>query len=155
MIGNAEDHIAGISLLAGLAVPGMRASLRVAAVRSATFELLAGLQQTRANSILESRPGTFCPADPAGACLPPSAPGTSWRSSLEGPGTESATGHLLPPRVQLRSSRSPIHFWPHSFAATAGTLTICDAEALARPRAIIISQTGRARLADAAVEACS
>jgi type IV fimbrial biogenesis protein FimT len=142
-----------LALLAGLAIPGWRTSLRVAAVRSATFELLAGLQQTRANSILEARAGAFCATDPAGACLPSSAPGTGWQSTLEG-ALEPGVAHSLPASVQLRSSRSPIRFWPHGLAATTGTLTICDAQGLARPRAIIISQTGRARLADAPAEAC-
>src|SRR6476620_8383147 len=58
-----------MAVLAGLAVPGFRASLRAAAVRSATYELAAGLQQARAASILEARTAVFCLSDISGKCL--------------------------------------------------------------------------------------
>jgi type IV fimbrial biogenesis protein FimT len=143
-----------LALLAGLAAPGFKASLRTAAVRSATFDLLVGLQQTRAQAILESRPGTLCPADAAGNCQPASAPAGAWHAFLEGRGPGEIRGRNLPPGVQLRASRSPLRFWPHSFAASTGTLTICDAHQVAAPRAIVVSQTGRARLVEAPSGAC-
>ena len=58
--------LAIVAVIAGLAAPGFRSSLRAAAVRSATFDLLAGLQQTRGNAILESRPLDLCPSDSDG-----------------------------------------------------------------------------------------
>src|SRR5262245_41866902 len=58
-----------MAVLAGLAVPGFRASLRAAAVRSAAFELAAGLRQARAASILEARTAVFCLSDVTGKCL--------------------------------------------------------------------------------------
>jgi hypothetical protein len=57
--------------------------------------------------------------------------------------------------VELRATRSPLRFWPHAHAASTGTLTICDIQAIAAPRAIVISQSGRARLAPAPAEACA
>jgi type IV fimbrial biogenesis protein FimT len=143
-----------LALLAGLAAPGLKASLRAAAVRSATFDLLVGLQQTRAQAILESRPGTLCPADAAGHCQPASTPAGAWQAFLEGRGPGEIRSLSLPPGVQLRASRSPLHFWPHSHAASTGTLTICDAQQIAAPRAIVVSQTGRARLVEAPRDAC-
>src|SRR5687767_7798269 len=41
--------LAIVSILAGLAFPSMRTALRTGSVKSATFELMAGLQQTRAS----------------------------------------------------------------------------------------------------------
>lgn len=147
-----------LALLAGLAAPGFRASLRAAAVRSASFELLAGLQQARASSILESRPGLLCPADSAGVCLAAGVPAASWRSYLEtDPGDadrQALGGQNLPRGVVVRATRSPIRFWPVAFAASTGTLTICDLRNEAPPRAIVISQSGRARMADGSPEAC-
>jgi type IV fimbrial biogenesis protein FimT len=144
-----------LALLAGLAAPGFRTGLRTAAVRAATFELLTGLQQTRANSILESRPGTLCPTAAAGTCLPPSVPGTAWQAVPgDAPGGASPGHRLLPRGVVVRASRSPIRFWPHASAASTGTLTICDTQGVASPRAIIVSQTGRARLTAAPAGAC-
>ena len=144
-----------LALLAGLAAPGFRTSLRAAAVRSATFELLAGLQQARANSILQVLPGVLCPTNSAGGCLPAAAPGAAWRSWLEASGDpRELGGQSLPQGVVIRANRSPIRFWPASFAASAATLTICDDQRLAAPRAIVISQGGRARLAAASPAAC-
>jgi type IV fimbrial biogenesis protein FimT len=144
-----------LALLAGLAAPGFQSSLRAAAMRSATFGLLAGLQQARAHSILESRAGLLCPTDPAGQCLAPAMTGTAWRSFLEqGSARQELAGQELPPGMTLRASRSPLRFWPSSHAASTGTLTICVTRGLAAPRAIVISQTGRARLGEAAAGAC-
>ncbi len=145
-----------LALLAGLAAPGFRASLRAAAVRSATFELAVGVQQIRADSILESRPAVLCAADSAGNCLAAGSDGAGWRAFLEdGPLRRELGGRSLPSGVVLRATRSPVRFWPASFAASAGTLTICDAQGIAPPRAIVISATGRARQAPGSREACT
>jgi type IV fimbrial biogenesis protein FimT len=135
-----------VAVVASLAAPSFRSSLRAAAVRAGTYELLTGLHQARANSILESRPGTFCPSDADGNCLPSATPATFWRASLD--------VHPLPAGIVVRASRSPLRFWPDALSASPGTLTICDARGLAPPRAIVISQTGRARVASAAASAC-
>jgi prepilin-type N-terminal cleavage/methylation domain-containing protein len=148
-----------VAVLAGLAAPGFRASLRAAAVRAATFELLAGLQQTRGNSIVEFRPGTLCPSDVAGTCLPPATSAAFWRASLDadGPAAEdpaAPVSRALPTGVVVLASRSPLRFWPDSQGATTGTLTICDTQGIAPPRAIVLSQTGRARIDAGAAAAC-
>jgi type IV fimbrial biogenesis protein FimT len=144
-----------VALLAGLAAPGFRTTLRVAAVRAATYELLAGLQQTRGRSIVEARPGILCPSDAAGNCLPASAPSSFWRISTESTlGSVETDLHELPSGVVVRASRAPLRFWPNALAASTGTLTICDLQRIAPPRAIVLSLSGRARLSPAAVSAC-
>jgi Tfp pilus assembly protein FimT len=147
--------LAMVALLAGLAAPGFRATLRTGAVRAATYDLLAGLQQTRANSILEARTGVLCPSDAAGSCRPSATPASAWVAFLEVGGRQQLIAeHPLPPGVVLRSSRSPLRFWPHALAASTGTLTICDSLGVAAPRAIVISQSGRARLDTPAPGGC-
>lgn len=144
-----------LALLAGLAAPGFQASLRASAVRSASFELLAGLQRIRVDSILESRTGLLCPTDPSGDCLGPGTPASGWRSFLEdSAGPRALGGQELPRGVVVHASRSPIRFWPSTFAASAATLTICDQQHAVPPRAIVISQAGRARLERGAPEDC-
>jgi type IV fimbrial biogenesis protein FimT len=136
-----------VAILAGLAVPGFAAAQRRAAVRSAAFELMASLQQTRASSLLESRPGVLCPGD-SGGCLGPLASAGGWRSYLEIAGRpESLRHHELPAGVVLVVSRAPLRFWPGTLTASPATLTICDRRGIAAPRAIVVSQTGRARFA--------
>ena len=152
--------LALVAVLAGLAAPGFRASARAAAVRSAAYELMTGLQQTRGNSIVEARPGVLCLADTAGNCLDTSAPAPAWRSYLETgtgaaeTGAQTVASRSLPSDILVRGSRTRIRFWPNSLAASTGTLTICDAQGLAPPRAIVISQNGRARFATAATDGC-
>jgi len=142
-------------LLAGLAAPSFRASARVAAVRAGTYELLAGLQQTRGASILESRPAFLCPSDADGTCLPAAQASTSWQASLEaGANPAQLEHHALPAGVTVRASRSPLRFWPDALAASTGTLTICDVQRVAPPRAIVLSLSGRARIATAPATAC-
>ena len=159
-----------VAMLVGMAAPGFRGSLRAAAVRSATVELLAGLQQTRANAILLARPADLCPSDAAGHCLAPYTPSSYWHTSLQpdislsdsrpadsgpfGSGHEPPVRHDLPAGVVVRASRSPLRFWADAQSASTGTLTICDTHGIAAPRAIVLSLSGRPRLADATAEKC-
>jgi type IV fimbrial biogenesis protein FimT len=147
--------LALLALLAGLAVPGFRATMKASALRASGFELMAGLQQIRANSILEGRAGVLCPVDASGACLPAGGAGSAWRSFLEdGTARRDVGGQRLPPGLELRASRSPLRFWPGTRAASTGTLTICDRQGISEPRAIVLSQNGRARFATVALGTC-
>lgn len=139
--------LAIVGMLAGMAAPGFLASLRAAAVRTAAYDLMAGLQQARANSILASRPGVLCPSDGAG-CVGDEVPAGAWMSFLEVAGNPVELRlKTLPADVVVRASRAPLRFWPASLAASPATLTICDARGVAPARAIVISQSGRARFA--------
>ena len=144
-----------VAVLAGLAAPGFLASLRAGAVRAAAFELMAGVQRTRADSVVESRTGVWCAADVSGQCLSTDAPARAWRSYLESVPAPVSTVHALPPGVSLRASRPTLRFWPNALAASTGTLTICDERGIAAPRAIVISQSGRARFAAADPADCA
>jgi type IV fimbrial biogenesis protein FimT len=147
--------LALVALLAGLAIPGFQASHRAAAIRSATFDLLAGLQQARANSILQARTGLFCLVDAGGDCLASAQRGTAWRAFLEaGAARDFLGGQNLPAGIEIRATRATLRFWPDSLSASTGTLTICDMRGFAPPRAIVISQGGRARLDQPARDAC-
>jgi len=145
-----------VALLAGLAVPSFRSSLRAAAVRSATWELMAGLQQTRGSAIVESRPGVLCLADAAGNCRASGDPAPAWRVYLEMPtGIRTLAARTLPAGITVRGTRARVRFSERALAASAATLTICDAQGVAAPRAIVISQNARARPGDANAADCS
>jgi type IV fimbrial biogenesis protein FimT len=144
-----------VALLAALATPGFRSGLRSAAVRTAAFELAVGLQRVRAGSIVEARPALLCPIDSSGNCVASGSDAAGWRAFIEdGAAPRDVGGQSLPAGVFLRATRSPIRFWPSSYAASAGTLTICDAQRVAQPRALVISAGGRARLEAADPDAC-
>jgi type IV fimbrial biogenesis protein FimT len=144
-----------VAILAGLAAPGFHQSLRASAIRAATYELLAGLQHTRGSAILETRPGMLCPSDAAGNCLPAATAGAFWRWSIEAPGRLPDVGaRALPEGIVARASRSPIRFSPNARSASNATLTICDLQGVAPPRAIIVNVSGRPRVSAAAEAAC-
>jgi type IV fimbrial biogenesis protein FimT len=148
--------LAIVATLTGFALPSMRTALRAAAVRSAAFELLAGLQQTRASAIATGRAGVLCLTDGNGNCVPEGGTSGAWRAFLVADGNQlPLTTRALPPGVLLRSTRSRVSFWPDSLSASTATLTICDAQGIARPRTVVLSQGGRLRLADATTTACS
>jgi type IV fimbrial biogenesis protein FimT len=147
--------VAVVAVLAGLAVPSMRTALRNAAMRSAVLELLTGLQQTRTSSITQARPGVLCLVDAGGNCLGKGGPAVAWAAFLEGrEGRTPLAGGPLPRGLELRATRARLSFWPDSLAATTSTLTICDRAGFARPRALVISQNGRVRLAEGAATVC-
>src|SRR4029079_14023103 len=97
--------VAVVAILAGLAAPGFRQSLRSTAVRVATYELLAGLQETRASAILEAKPGLLCPRCWGGNRVPAATPGAFWRwspESADGPRVQAS--QALPEGVLARAS---------------------------------------------------
>jgi hypothetical protein len=97
----------------------------------------------------------LCLSDAAGTCLRGSGPARAWRAYLDRDGQETTLAlRPLPAGIVLHASRPRLMFWPHSLSASTATLTICDSRGHARPRAIVISQAGRARLGDGAPERC-
>jgi type IV fimbrial biogenesis protein FimT len=144
-----------VAVLASLAVPGFRVSLRTAALRSAVLELAAGLQQTRANSIVRARPGALCLSDATGKCLAGMDSSDAWSAFLDVNGhAEPIAGQVLPAGLVIRATRPRLNFWPDARATSTGTLTVCDTQGLAPPRAIVLSQGGRVRLAAASASDC-
>jgi type IV fimbrial biogenesis protein FimT len=145
-----------VAILTALAVPSFREAMRAGAVRSATLELLAGVQQTRASSIVEARPGTLCLSGAAGECLRGNGPASSWQAFLKaGDRRLPLAARTLPAGVLLRASRPQLEFWPDAFAASTITLTICDIQGVAPSRAIVVSQSGRVRLGAATDAGCA
>jgi type IV fimbrial biogenesis protein FimT len=137
------------ALLATLAVPAFRTAARNAAVRSAFFELSAGLQLARASAIVQAHRGALCLSRPSdGGCLGQGS-ATAWSAFLEVDGApQPLSARALPAGIVLHATRNRLDFWPDSRAASTGTLTICDTHGVARPRAIVVSQLGRIRLTE-------
>ena len=139
-----------IAVLAAVATPVFRSALRTAAMRSAVFELSAGLNLVRASSIVEARQGVLCLGETAGICLPGLDSSNAWSAWLEVDGRpRPLAGQALPTGLVLRATRPRLDFWPDARAASPGTLTICDTQGIARPRALVISQAGRIRIGEA------
>jgi prepilin-type N-terminal cleavage/methylation domain-containing protein len=144
-----------VAVLATLALPSFRSSLRASAIRTATWELMAGLNLTRGTAIVESHPGVLCLADVAGDCRPSGEPAPAWRAFLDAEGAGRTLAlRTLPAGITVRGTRARVRFSERALAASAATLTICDAQGIAAPRAIVISLNSRARLVAANAADC-
>jgi type IV fimbrial biogenesis protein FimT len=146
--------LAIVGVLASLSIPSLRSARAAGAVHGATFELAAGLQQARASAIVEARPTALCLADATGRCLRGNGPAMAWRVFRDETGEPTITLRPLPAGVLLYATRPKVTFWPLANAASTTTLTICASHGDARPRAIVISQSGRTRHADSSPERC-
>ena len=151
------ELLIGLSLAAlvmGLATPTLRQASHAGAVRAAAYEILTALAATRAGAVVEGRSASLCPSV-AEHCVEAGTLADSWQAFIEVDGRRvPLSSQALPAGVSLKSSRSPLRFSPNAASASTGTLTICDATALVPPRAIVVSQTGRARLVEAAGASC-
>jgi len=147
--------VAMLAVLATLAVPGFRSAMRDSAVRGAIFELNSGLNATRASSIVEARRGILCLSDALGNCLAGKASSNAWSAYLDIDGrSQPLAGQTLPAGLFLHATRPRLDFWPDARAASTGTLTICDSQGIAKPRALVVSQAGRIRFSAASNADC-
>ena len=140
------------AILAALAVPSLRAALRCRR-RPQRHASNCGGPAADARQFHRRRPpGVLCLSDAAGQLPARDGSGDGVDRLPRG-----RTAHLSPRRrsvlpagIVLRATRNRLDFWPDALAASTSTLTICDTQGIAPPRAIVISQAGRVRLADGA-----
>lgn len=134
--------LAMVALLAGLTVPGFQRFSRELQLSRSANALLVALHQARGAAIARGVPVALHVGAEAG-----------WRVVAEPPGGEELLSHTqLPVGILIQGNRSRVVFWPATRAGTTATFMLCDAQRLAAPRAIIVSQTGRPRSARAAAD---
>jgi type IV fimbrial biogenesis protein FimT len=153
-----------VAIIATLSIPTFKELGRSLAVLGATHELMAALHTTRSAAITRGHPGVICLTDATARCISGTARrGQSFRAWIntrgESPARPDPTEPTilmgqLPPGVELRGSRASLTFWPVSRAGTTITIAVCDQQGLARPELVIVSQSGRPRLARGSDVAC-
>jgi type IV fimbrial biogenesis protein FimT len=145
------------AVLAGLAAPGFAAFRRSAGVSSAANELVWALHLARSSAVLRGLPVTVCLSRDERTCLQ-STEGAAegWLvfqaagQTLAAPAAPSGPvlhSFRLPEAVTVHGTRPAVTFWPVSRAGTTGTFEICDEERRTPGRSIVVSQTGRPRVA--------
>ena len=145
--------IAGV--LMSLAVPGFAALARSMGLSSAANELLAALHVARSSAILRGLPVAVClTADDRTCVAAPDSAATGWlvfmpegSSAVSRPAVvrEVITRFHLPDRLTVSASRPTVTFWPVARAAATSTFDLCDLAGAGR--SIVVSQTGRPRVA--------
>ena len=149
--------IAVAAILAGLAVPGFGSMRRTAGVSVTASELLGALHFARSAAVLNGEPVTLClSADQATCVASASASATGWLVFPQpdaGVSDSAAAGQPVlrsfrsPTDVVVQGSRAAVTFWPVTRASTTSTFDVCDVNRKVQGRAVVVSQTGRPRVA--------
>lgn len=145
--------VAGVLMC--LAVPGFAGLTRSVGLSLAANELLSALHMARASAVLRGSPIAVClTADEQTCVAVPDSAATGWlvfvpagsaaasRPAVVG---EVLTRFRLPDRLTVSASRPTVTFWPVTRAAATSTFDLCDLGG--GGRSIVVSQTGRPRVA--------
>jgi len=149
--------LALVALLATLAVPGFAGLRRSAGLTAAAHQLMGALHLARSSAAVRGVPAIVCLTVDDRTCLDTAgAVASGWliyHSQGQRPGAPAEVeGELLqrfrlPPDVTISGTRPAITFWPTARAGTTATFSLCDLSGDSAGRAIVVSQTGRARAA--------
>jgi len=156
--------LAIVAVLAALSTPGFQRSRADVASLTSAHSLLRALHLARSQALLRSEPAVVCLSADLVSCGSRSATDSirGWivflnmraeRTVQRDPQEPLLGVFELPERLRLIGSRNAVTYWPVSRAGTTATFTVCDADGLARTRAVIVSQTGRPRLRESAAGA--
>jgi len=147
--------LAGV--LMSLAVPGFAALARSFGLSSAANELLSALHTARAAAVLRGLPVAVCLTSDDATCLAePGASASGWlvfvadgASAVARPAVvgEVLSRFQLPRTLTVSASRPTVTFWPVTRAGSTSTFDLCDVAGRGTGRAIVVSQTGRPRVA--------
>lgn len=142
--------------LALAAVPAFR-DLAANARRDARVqELRAALLLARSEALVRGRRVVVCASANGVGCEPTAAWSAGWAAfvgSDREPGTPLAVAGT-DSATSIRATRTAIEFLPSAIAATTATLTVCDWRGARAARSVVISRTGRIRVAAAEASAC-
>ncbi len=149
--------VAMLAILATLAVPSFATLRRTAGVGAAAGELLAALHFARSAAALDGTPVTLClSADDETCVTSVSAGAKGWLVFAEPGAHVAASSVVMPPvlrrfqaadGVVVHGSRAAVTFWPVARASLTSTFDVCDIGHQVAGRAVVVSQTGRPRVA--------
>lgn len=143
--------VAGILL--GLSGPALQQQRAATAVRTASGQVMAALHLARRTALASGQSVTVCPSLDAARC---GLAGSEWLMFANLPGGSEARREErepilrrwhLPSGVQVAGSRGYAAFQPRPGAAATVTFEFRHARSPQAARSIVVSQTGRPRLA--------
>jgi type IV fimbrial biogenesis protein FimT len=144
--------LAVAALLATIAAPSFGRMQRAASLSAATNQLLWALNYARTAAVLNSMPVTLCLSADGESCLKSAAAaGIGWLVFYQsgGPGPSPLLHTFrLPNELTVHGTRAAVTFWPVARAGTTSTFDLCVGDRrVTQGRAVVVSQTGRARVA--------
>ena len=153
--------IAGIAL--GLGVPALQNVVLDVRRLSALQSLVTAIRFARNEAQKSGRDLVLCPSVDASACTQTRDFGSGWivfepmggASARQRPGAARVLHAGRPSReITLPANRPSFEFRPFPRRSTNGTFTYCDPRGDAEHRAVIVSYTGRPRIARGARAGC-
>ena len=111
--------LAIVAAVLTVGVPSFSGILANARLRTETDSLFHAIHLARKESIVQRRVVTLCPT----------------------------RAHVVEPAVRIRANRGSVSLRTANLRATNGTLVFCDRSTRAKSRALVVSYTGRPRVA--------
>jgi len=150
--------IAIVAVLATMAAPTFGSLRRTAGIGAAATELLAALHFARSAAALDGQPVTLCLSADGMSCVRSSAdPANGWLVFAQPGAGVAPSATVVPPilrqgripeGVVVHGSRAAVTFWPATRASLTSTFDVCDVRRAVTGRAVVVSQTGRPRIAE-------
>ncbi|MEM9386111.1 MAG: GspH/FimT family pseudopilin [Pseudomonadota bacterium] len=146
------------ALLLTIAAPSFRHTIAGGERTAAVNDLLSALQLARRFALSRAQPVVLCQASADGDCA--RGGGETWAQGLlafvnedgddpprRDPDEPVIYRSALPGAVQVTANREAFVMRPYGKRSTNGTFTVCDRRGAPFARAIIVSWTGRPRVA--------
>ena len=150
--------VAIAAVLVAMAAPSFSELRRTASLGSSANQLLGALHHARSTAILRNVPAVVCLSADGRSCLSSAGtPGSGWLVFLDqergSPVQLNAADELLrsaplPSQVTVQGTRAAVTFWPTARAGTTSTFKLCDVHGDPRGKSVVVSQTGRPRVAE-------
>ena len=148
--------LALVALLAGLALPSFSALTARHRITVEIDALFHAVHLARKESIMRREVVSLCPSPDGRRCVP----GRDWSGGwimfnnrdrdeppqLD-PGEPLLRVHGVSPQVRISANRRGFTLRATTKRATNGTLVVCDTTGRASPKALVVSYTGRPRVA--------
>jgi type IV fimbrial biogenesis protein FimT len=145
-----------VALLLSLGVPGFSGTLARSRQAAEINALFHAIHLARKESIVQRQTVSLCASDDGRTC----AGSTDWSAGwvvfrnadgdsppVVDAGEVVLQAHAVDPRVRITANRRAFTLRATVRRATNGTLVICDAERRVPPKGLIVSYTGRPRVA--------
>ena len=142
-----------LGLLLGLAAPGFGRLLREAEMSRAVNQLVTDVHRARQSAQLRARTVTLCASANGRACDNGLDWSDGWLLAAAASGEVGSAAALSRASgtravgIRVVANRRAFEFRPFTLRDTNGSLWFCDLRGKARERRVVISPTGRPRLA--------
>ena len=145
-----------IAVLSGLAIPSLAGTLARQRQSVEINALFHAVHQARKESIMRRKVVSICPSPDGETCSPDRDWSAGWlifeNKDRDSPpdidsGEPVLVTHRVGEQIQIKANRKGFTFRATFLRATNGTFVVCDPKGRITPKALVISYTGRPRVA--------